>query len=57
MEDSKSKEKTSLRRERGVFVLDVMAKTGVVKFSDNAGNLKMVSITKKDESGFARPAR
>ena len=64
MMDLKTQEKTALRRERGVFVLDAwvipyeMAKTGLVKYRDAQGKLKTVRVnSKKNETDFSRPAR
>ena len=64
MKDVKTQEKTALRRERGVFVLDAwvvpyeMAKTGMVKYKDASGKLRMVKINeKKNNTDFSRPAR
>ena len=64
MKDVKTQEKTALRRERGVFVLDAwvvpyeMAKTGMVKYKDASGKLKMAKINeKKNNTDFSRPAR
>ena len=62
MEDTKTKQRTALRRDRGVFVLDAwivpyeMVKKGVVTFRDNDGNRKRMRIA-RPESSFARPAR
>ena len=64
MEDEKTKEKTTLRRERGVFVLDAwlvpfeMAKTKIMKYKDSNGRMRTVKVgTKNNELGFSRPAR
>ena len=62
MKDEKTQEKTALRRERGVFVLDAwvvpfeMSKTGIVKYKDDQGKLKAVKVT-KNSMDFSRPAR
>ena len=64
MKDVRTHEMTSLRRERGVYVLDAlvvpyeMAKTGIVRYKDDKGKLKTVKInSKKNEMNFSRPAR
>ena len=64
MEDQKTQEKTALRRERGVFVLDAwvvpfdMAKTGIVKYKDGQGKMRTAKVGRaKDNSDFSRPAR
>ena len=62
MEHEKTGEKTMLRRERGVFVLDAwvvpykMAKSGIVKYTDDDGKMKTVKVGMKNESDFIRPA-
>ena len=64
MKDVKTQEKTALRRERGVFVLDAWvipyetAKTGLVKYKDANGKLRMVKVNdKKNNMDLGRPAR
>ena len=63
MEEMISKERTALRRERGVFGLDAwvvpyaMSKTGSVKFRDSDGKIKTAKDGRKDDSAFNRPAR
>ena len=64
MKDEKTQEKTALRRERGVFVLDAwvvpfeMSKTGFVKYKDDQGKLKTVRVGRaKNDMDFLRPAR
>lgn len=55
-------EKTMLRRDRGVFVLDAwvvpyhMAKAGIVKYTDEAGRTKVARVSKNNETDFVRPA-
>ena len=62
MEHEASGERTALRRERGVFVLDAwvvpysMAKTGVVTYTDEEGKKRTVKVSRKNESDFIRPA-
>ena len=63
IENEKTKERTALRRERGVFVLDAwvipydMAKTGIVKFQNAKGEKQTVRVNRKNEPDFTRPAR
>ena len=62
MRNEDTGEKTMLRRERGVFVLDAwvvpyhMARAGVVKYTDEAGRTKLAKVSKKNELDFVRPA-
>ena len=62
MQHEATGEKTMLRRERGVFVLDAwvvpyyMAKAGMVTYVDADGQTKVVRVNKKSESDFVRPA-
>ena len=62
MEEIETKQKTTLRRDRGVFVLDAwvvpydMVKKGVITYKDQSGNKKRVKLN-RPEASFARPAR
>ena len=62
MEEMESKQRTALRRDRGVFVLDAwivpyeMIKKGFVIYTDENGKKRRTKLNKL-ESSFARPAR
>ena len=62
MEERKTKERTALRRSRGVFVLDAwvvpyaMAKKGWVTFIDANGTKVKKKVGLSSESSFIRPA-
>ena len=61
LENVKNKERTSLRRQRGVFVLDTwvvpyaMAKSGTVAYKDENGRPKVAKVNVSTTEGFSRP--
>ena len=62
MEDIESKQRTALRRDKGVFVLDAwvvpyaMIQKGFVTYKDEEGRKHRVKVA-RPQSSFARPAR
>ena len=61
LENVKNGEKTPLRRQRGVFVLDAwivphsMAKSGRVTYKDENGQSRTAKVTTPATEGFSRP--
>ena len=63
MEEKKSGDRTSLRRQRGVFVLDCwivpydMAMSGKVTYKGADGKKRTATLKSNQIEGFTRPAR
>ena len=61
LENVKNGDRTPLRRQRGVFVLDTwivphaMAKSGRVTYKDEKGQVRIAKVVAPTTEGFSRP--